>query len=147
MTRQRPLFFDQIVESTRIIFGSRLGHADEAVTAKQAGYADWGKGRPAVLIATAGTKDKYEGGFKLRLWKDVCASLRREVRLLVSKGNVLLGAQMLLFIAALEEHLLKIPAALLRNLFNQSGSLLLTPDEREIESILNWMRLEDGNGH
>src|SRR3984885_12256937 len=24
MTRQRPLFFDQIVESTRIIFGSRL---------------------------------------------------------------------------------------------------------------------------
>src|ERR1700693_244616 len=25
MTRQRPLFFDQIVESTRIIFGSRLG--------------------------------------------------------------------------------------------------------------------------
>src|ERR1700687_3644594 len=28
MTRQRPLFFDQIVESTRIIFGSRLrvGH-------------------------------------------------------------------------------------------------------------------------
>jgi hypothetical protein len=25
MTRQRPLFFDQIVESIRIIFGSRLG--------------------------------------------------------------------------------------------------------------------------
>lgn len=25
MTRQRPLFFDQIVQSTRIIFGSRLG--------------------------------------------------------------------------------------------------------------------------
>jgi hypothetical protein len=25
MTRQRPFFFDQIVESTRIIFGSRLG--------------------------------------------------------------------------------------------------------------------------
>jgi hypothetical protein len=24
MTRQRPLFFDQIIESTRIIFGSRL---------------------------------------------------------------------------------------------------------------------------
>src|ERR1700722_10544124 len=27
MTRQRPLFFDQIVESTRIIFGSRLGNS------------------------------------------------------------------------------------------------------------------------
>jgi hypothetical protein len=27
MTRQRPLFFDQIVESTRIIFGSRLATA------------------------------------------------------------------------------------------------------------------------
>src|SRR6202051_1120548 len=28
MTRQRPLFFDQIVESTRIIFGSRLALAE-----------------------------------------------------------------------------------------------------------------------
>src|ERR1700719_2610591 len=29
MTRQRPLFFDQIVESTRIIFGSRPKCIDE----------------------------------------------------------------------------------------------------------------------
>jgi hypothetical protein len=34
MTRQRPLFFDQIVESTRIIFGSRL-----APVTKDLGYA------------------------------------------------------------------------------------------------------------
>jgi hypothetical protein len=31
MTRQRPFFFDQIVESTRIIFGSRLGAAEDVV--------------------------------------------------------------------------------------------------------------------
>src|ERR1700719_2851036 len=32
MTRQRPLFFDQIVESTRIIFGSRLAHEPLVIT-------------------------------------------------------------------------------------------------------------------
>src|ERR1700738_4228786 len=31
MTRQRPFFFDQIVESTRIIFGSRLTYHQVAV--------------------------------------------------------------------------------------------------------------------
>jgi hypothetical protein len=31
MTRQRPLFFDQIVESTRIIFGSRLSTPNETL--------------------------------------------------------------------------------------------------------------------
>src|ERR1700693_6230031 len=31
LTRQRPLFFDQIVESTRIIFGSRLVHHSQGI--------------------------------------------------------------------------------------------------------------------
>jgi hypothetical protein len=84
--------------------------ADEADTAKQAGYLAWFRGQPEphrlpILLATEAEEDLYEG-FRFLPWSELCLGLRRVARDRLGDGKGVVAALTLAFAGAVEQNLL-----------------------------------------
>jgi hypothetical protein len=84
--------------------------ADQADTAKQAGYKLWLDARPephryAILIAVDADEEEYEG-FRELPWSALCIGLRRLARYHCREGKLVIGAQCLALCGAVEQNLL-----------------------------------------
>lgn len=101
-------------EMPALLIEVKVGDADDADTGKQTGYAKAfgrkktsGKSVQKLLLARSGEKNKYEGGFVLKKWDQICVNLRR---LLPSLDlNVTHKALILAFIAAVEQNIAHYP--------------------------------------
>lgn len=90
----------------------KLGDADEADTAKGAGYARSEPDAAAVLIALDGSQETYEGGFRLLRWRDLCVALRQRAPAWIETRGPLTVGLILNFAGAVEQQLLGLPGGL-----------------------------------
>jgi hypothetical protein len=130
-----------------IVIEVKKGSADEADTAKQAGYAEWIHSQPhrvkrPLLLVTEGTKGEYEGEFQRFLWADLCIGLRRYLYASLRGGSGLdisRAAMISAFVSAAEQNLLRLvpPTEALT-----PGRLLDVPRTAEhIRRSLQWESL------
>lgn len=83
----------------------KKGDADEADTAKNAGYTKTHPNAKRVLLVVAAEEEDYEG-FKPCKWADVCTQLRRLAVSLHQDHSMMAAAMVLAFVAAVEQNLL-----------------------------------------
>ena len=110
--------------------------AEQADTAKQEEYFEWGKQEPErhkyfVLLAKGGERPKYYE-FQLRTFEDLCRALRKRAPELIREGNMTVptGALVLAYVGAVEQNLLGLSSGTARRVFNgedvaTGGSLVL----------------------
>ncbi len=90
--------------SHALVLEVKVGDADYADTGKQTGYAKSFGGRVRkILLARSGEKGRYEGGFVLRRWDQICVNLRRLVPEL--ELNHIQKALILAFVGAVEQNI------------------------------------------
>jgi len=108
--------------------------AESADLGKNRGYKEWLDSQPAplrkaYLVATAGDKRLYEGGFELVTWGEVCGRLRRLLPELVAEGRLVLAALTGAFVGAVEQNLLGIPSLAWLAGGGESGAALVRRSE------------------
>lgn len=87
-----------------LVIEVKVGDADYDDTGKQTGYAkSFGKSVQKILLARSGEKGKYEGGFILRRWDQICINLRRLIPEL--ELNHMQKALTLAFVGAVEQNI------------------------------------------
>ncbi len=99
-------------DSALLVVEVKLGDADDADTAKGAGYhrsveqehGSWRITRYVILALDAGDQEYF--GFKPRLWEDVCIELRVVAAQSCRCGQYLKAAMTLAFVSAVEQNLL-----------------------------------------
>ena len=90
--------------SRALVLEVKVGDADYDDTGKQTGYAkSFGKRVQKILLARSGEKGRYEGGFVLRRWDQICVNLRRLVPEL--ELNHIQKALILAFVGAVEQNI------------------------------------------
>ncbi|HZD40998.1 MAG TPA: hypothetical protein VE131_09770, partial [Terriglobales bacterium] len=88
-----------------IIVEVKKGDADDADTAKHAGYTESHSNAKRVLLAVSAEELDYEG-FEFRSWANVCIEMRLLAMELCKDRNTLAAAMVLAFVAAVEQNLL-----------------------------------------
>lgn len=101
-------------EMPALVIEVKVGDADDADRGKQTGYAKsfrkkktFGKSVTKILLASSGEQRKYEGGFVLKKWDQVCVNLRRLVPILGLNLNQ--KAIILAFVGAVEQNIADLP--------------------------------------
>ncbi len=97
----------------RLVIEVKVTGAEEADTAKQAGYAKSYVESDRVLLVTEGQAATSDGGFRVALWSDVAKALRRFVPTICQERTVQ-AAMVLAFVGAVEQNLCGFPAQPLR---------------------------------
>ena len=124
VTRELPIpegRLDLVIECGFIVLlvvEVKKGSAEEAATAKQAGYQDWStrQMRPhtqAVMLVSAAEEEVYEG-FRPQGWGTLCQQLRRLAPQLCQEARVIEAALILAFVGAVEQNLLGFSSALVQ---------------------------------
>jgi hypothetical protein len=119
--------------------------ADEADTAKQAGYerslsAFQTERIERVLLAVhADTQESY-GRFRFVSWAEVCIRLRQVASRFTKENRVMVAAMLVAFVAAVEQNLLGFSAALVRNVRHHQP---VPVDPRVVDHLNNYLALEE----
>lgn len=102
----------------RLVIEVKTTDADVSDTEKHKGYSESLRDVAAdnavkVLLAVGGQQEEYDE-FLLYRWRDFCVEARRLARRLIAEDRVMVAAQTLAFVSAVEQNLLGFSAATVR---------------------------------